>query len=76
MKYTLFTSLLAVTGVNCRVLSNAHHIEQGSETVEHLRRVPEGWRDIGAPAQDHKLHFRVAVRSVSTSRKTTMGSMC
>ena len=65
MKYALFTGLLAIAGANCRVLSTAHHIEHGSETVEHLRRVPEGWRDIGAPEQDHKLHFRIAVRSVS-----------
>ena len=65
MRYTVLAGLLAVAGVNGRVLSNAHHIEDLSETVENLRRTPAGWNDVGAPAQDHKLHFRIAVRSVS-----------
>lgn len=63
MKYALFTSLLAVVGAHCRVLS---HMEQDSKTIEVLRGIPEGWRDVGAPAQDHKLRFRIAVRSVRT----------
>lgn len=60
MKYAFVTGLLAVVGVHSRVLS---HIEGASETVEFLRRVPDGWRDVGAPAENHKLHFRIAVRS-------------
>lgn len=63
MKYSLITGLLAISGANCRVLS---HIEGNAEAVEVLRRVPEGWRDIGAPAEDHRLHLRIAVRSVSS----------
>ncbi|KAL6709341.1 Tripeptidyl-peptidase sed2 [Coniothyrium glycines] len=63
MRYALFAGLLAIAGTNARVLNGAHHVEEGTETVEILRRVPAGWRDIGAPAQDHKLHFRIAVRS-------------
>lgn len=60
MRYSLLAGLLAVAGVNC---SSNYHIE--SETVEDLGRVPEGWSDVGAPAQDHKIRFRIAVRSVS-----------
>ncbi|CAO2653241.1 Nn.00g026520.m01.CDS01 [Neocucurbitaria sp. VM-36] len=60
MRYALFAGLLALAGVNCKT---TYHIEDGSETVEHLRRVPEGWNEIGAPSQDRKLHFRIAVRS-------------
>ncbi|KAF2850132.1 tripeptidyl-peptidase-like protein [Plenodomus tracheiphilus IPT5] len=63
MKYALFTGLLAVAGVNGRVASRAYHIEDLSETVEHLDQVPTGWADIGAPSMDRKLHFRIAVRS-------------
>lgn len=66
MKYAIFTGLLAVAGANCRVLSNAHHIEDLSETVEDLRRAPEGWSDVGAPSQDLKLRFRIGLRSVSS----------
>ncbi|KAF1842976.1 tripeptidyl-peptidase-like protein [Cucurbitaria berberidis CBS 394.84] len=63
MRYALFTGLLAIAGVNCGTTSGVYHIEDGSETVEHLRRVPEGWNEVGAPSQDRKLHFRIAVRS-------------
>lgn len=63
MRYALFTGLLALGGVNCRTTSNAYHIEDSSEVVEHLGGVPQGWSDIGAPSQDRKLHFRIAVRS-------------
>jgi tripeptidyl-peptidase-1 len=64
MKYTLLAGLLAITGVigarNSFVMP-----EDGSEPVERLRRVPEGWNEIGAPSTDHKMRFRIAVRSVS-----------
>ena len=65
MKYTLFVSILALAGVNGRATSKLHHSESGSETVERLRRTPNGWNDVGAPSQDRKLHFRIALRSVS-----------
>ncbi|KAF2202401.1 tripeptidyl-peptidase-like protein [Delitschia confertaspora ATCC 74209] len=29
--------------------------------VEDLRNVPQGWKEVGAPAQDRRLHFRIAV---------------
>lgn len=61
MRYTLFTGLLALTGVNCRSTS---HVED--ELVESLRGVPQGWKEVGAPAAERKLHFRIAVHSVST----------
>jgi tripeptidyl-peptidase-1 len=54
MKLTLIASLLAVAAAR-------------STTVEQLHAVPEGWSEIGAPAADQKLHFRIAVRSVSNS---------
>jgi tripeptidyl-peptidase-1 len=60
MRYSLLAGLLAVAGVNC---SSNYYIE--SETVEDLGRVPEGWSEVGAPAQDHKIRFRIAIRSVS-----------
>lgn len=66
MRYALFAGLLAVARVSCRSTSNAYHMEHGSDAIEHLRRVPEGWNEIGTPSQDRKLHFRIAVRSVST----------
>ncbi|KAH9873229.1 hypothetical protein J1614_005627 [Plenodomus biglobosus] len=65
MKYALFTGLLAIIGVNGRVASSAYHIDDLSEIVEHLRQVPKGWTDIGAPSMDRKLHFRIAVRSAN-----------
>ncbi|KAF2125791.1 tripeptidyl-peptidase-like protein [Dothidotthia symphoricarpi CBS 119687] len=55
MRYALFAGLLAFATVDCRSTS---HVD-----VENLRRVPEGWSEVGAPAQDRKLHFRIAVRS-------------
>jgi hypothetical protein len=63
MKYAFFTGLLAVAGVN-GVRTSFVMPEEG-EPVEHLRRVPEGWNDVGAPSADHKMNFRIAVRSVS-----------
>lgn len=65
MKFALFTGLLVIVGVQGRVVQNTYHVQDGKEVVEHLRQVPEGWSDIGAPSVDHKLHFRIAVRSVS-----------
>jgi tripeptidyl-peptidase-1 len=62
MKYALFAGLLAIVGVNGAKTSFV--MSEGGEPVEHLRRVPEGWSDVGAPAADHKMRFRIAVRSV------------
>jgi len=59
MRSSLFAGLLALAGVNCRSTSFVK-----SETVENLGRVPEGWKEIGAPTQDRKLQFRIAVHSV------------
>jgi tripeptidyl-peptidase-1 len=67
MKYAFIASLLAVAGVNGARTSFVMP-EDGGETVEHLRRVPEGWNDVGAPSADHKMHFRVALRSVRLSQ--------
>ncbi|KAH3908194.1 hypothetical protein HBI56_191470 [Parastagonospora nodorum] len=66
MKYAFIAGLLAVAGVNGARTSFVMP-EDGGETVEHLRRVPEGWSDVGAPSADHKMHFRVAVRSADSS---------
>lgn len=60
MRYSLFAGLLALAGVNCRSTS---HVE--GEIVENIGPVPQGWKEVGAPAQDRKLHFRIAVHSVS-----------
>ncbi len=72
MKYSLFVGLLAVAVVNGRATSlynsratTLYYGDKGSETVERLRRAPDGWTDVGAPHEDHKLHFRIAMRSVS-----------
>jgi hypothetical protein len=64
MKNAFVAGLLAIAGVN-GARSSFVMPEDGGETVEHLRRVPEGWNDIGAPSANHNMHFRVAVRSVS-----------
>ncbi|CAN9260166.1 subtilisin-like protein [Alternaria alternata] len=65
MRYTAtFTGVLAVAGVSAWSVSTPFHIE-GNEVVEHLHTVPEGWREVGAPAPEHKLHFRIAVRSAN-----------
>lgn len=66
MRYTLLASLLAVAGVSGSKTSFVLP-EDGSERVEHLRRVPEGWNEVGAPSEDMKMHFRIAVRSVSVT---------
>ncbi|KAF1833456.1 tripeptidyl-peptidase-like protein [Decorospora gaudefroyi] len=63
MKFTLIAGLLAFAGVNAKSAFSTVHIEGGSEVVENLRRVPEGWSEVGAPAPDQKLRFRIAVRS-------------
>lgn len=61
MKYALFTGLLALAGVHAKSTSHL-----GDVLVENLHSVPEGWKEVGVPAQSRKLHFRIAVRSVST----------
>lgn len=60
MKFTVFAGLLAFASVQARSTS---HVE--GVLVENLHNVPHGWKETGAPAQDRKLHFRIAVRSVS-----------
>ncbi|RMZ69891.1 tripeptidyl-peptidase 1 [Pyrenophora seminiperda CCB06] len=60
--YTVaFTGLLAVSGVGAMSTLTTSHIE--GEVVERLNGVPEGWSEVGAPAPDHKLFFRIAVPS-------------
>jgi tripeptidyl-peptidase-1 len=59
MKYAIFAGLLAFAGVNA---GSTSHVE--SKEVENLGRVPQGWKDVGAPAQDKRLQFRIAVYSV------------
>ena len=62
MRYsTLVAGLLslAFTSVNC---ASTSHVEP----VENLRHVPEGWKDVGAPEQTRRLHFRIAVHQVSS----------
>lgn len=66
MKYAFFTGLLAIAGVNGARTSFVMP-EDGGEPVEHLRRVPDGWAEVGAPSADRKMNFRIAVRSVSRS---------
>ncbi|KAF2824812.1 subtilisin-like protein [Ophiobolus disseminans] len=66
MKYTFLAGLLAIAGVNAGKTSFIMP-EDGSEHVEYLRRVPEGWSEVGAPSADLKMHFRVAVRSADRS---------
>jgi tripeptidyl-peptidase-1 len=74
MKYALLAGLLAIAGVNGAKTSFVMP-EDGGEPVEHLRRVPEGWNDIGAAPAHHKMNFRVAVRSVSTPiRQISLGA--
>jgi tripeptidyl-peptidase-1 len=60
MRSIIFTGLLAIASAHKTSLVMP---EGGSERVEHLRRVPEGWNEVGAPSKDHKMHFRIAVRS-------------
>jgi tripeptidyl-peptidase-1 len=66
MKFSLVAGLLAVAGANC---SSNYHIR--SETVENLHHVPQGWTAIGAPVENRKLLFRIAVRSVSRYKWTS-----
>lgn len=64
MKSVLVASLLAFAGVQSHKTSFVMP-EDRTEPFEQLRRVPDGWKDVGAPAADMKMRFRVAVRSVS-----------
>ncbi|KAF2030683.1 subtilisin-like protein [Setomelanomma holmii] len=59
MKYSLFAGLLAIVCANGAKTSFVLP-EDGGEPVEHLRRVPEGWNEVGAPSENMKMHFRVA----------------
>jgi len=68
MKCALLPGLLVIIGVRGRVVQNTHHIEGRNEVVENLQQIPEGWSDIGAPFMDHRLHFRIAVRSENRDR--------
>lgn len=51
---------LASTAVHGR---STYHLEP----LENLRHVPNGWKEVGAPVQTRKLHFRIAVHQVSYS---------
>lgn len=61
MKYAIFTGLLALAGANAKSTSHVEDV-----LVENIHRVPQGWKEVGVPAQDRKLHFRIAVHSVRT----------
>jgi tripeptidyl-peptidase-1 len=61
MKYAILTGLLALAGVNAKSTSHVEDV-----LVENLHRVPQGWNEVGVPAQSRKLHFRIAIHSVST----------
>lgn len=60
MKYAVFTGLLALARVHAKSTSHVDDV-----LVEDLHRVPQGWNEVGVPAQNRKLHFRIAVHSVS-----------
>lgn len=38
------------------------------EPFEKLREVPEGWKEVGEPDQDRRLHFRIAVHQVGSTQ--------
>ncbi|ORY14941.1 tripeptidyl-peptidase-like protein [Clohesyomyces aquaticus] len=59
MRYsTVVAGLLSLAGVvNCASTSHVEPIEP----MEDLKRVPQGWEEVGAPAQTRRLHFRIAV---------------
>jgi hypothetical protein len=63
MKYAFVAGLIAIAGVNGARTSFV--MSEDGEPVEHLRRVPEGWNELGPPSANHKMNFRIAVRSVS-----------
>jgi tripeptidyl-peptidase-1 len=61
MHYSLlFARLLSLASTFAAARSTSH-----VEPVENLRRVPEGWKEVGTPAQARRLHFRIAVHQVS-----------
>ncbi|KAF2477048.1 tripeptidyl-peptidase-like protein [Lindgomyces ingoldianus] len=59
MRYsTLVAGVLSLAGVaTCATTS---HVET-LEPMENLQHVPQGWKEVGAPAQTRRLHFRIAV---------------
>lgn len=59
MRYALLTGLLALASANAKSTSHVEDV-----VVENLQRVPLGWKEVGAPAQDRKLQFRIAMHSV------------
>ncbi|KAL5116456.1 Tripeptidyl-peptidase sed2 [Pleosporales sp. CAS-2024a] len=66
MKYALVAGLLAISSVKGAPTSFVMPDDRG-EPVEHLRRVPDGWNEVGAPSADHSMVFRIAVRSADSS---------
>ncbi|KAF2652973.1 tripeptidyl-peptidase-like protein [Lophiostoma macrostomum CBS 122681] len=53
---TLVAGLLSLASTAVYARSTSH-----VEPVEDLHHVPEGWKEVGAPEQTRRLHFRIAV---------------
>ncbi|KAF1919189.1 peptidase S8/S53 domain-containing protein [Ampelomyces quisqualis] len=66
MKYALFAGLVAIAGANGARTSFVMP-QDDNEPIEHLHATPEGWNEIGAPPANHKMNFRIAVRSADHS---------
>jgi hypothetical protein len=64
MKYSILSGLLVLAGANCSSFTSTSHVE--TEVVERLiGGVPQNWYEVGEPEQSRRLHFRIAVHSVS-----------
>lgn len=64
MRYsTLVAGLLSLAGV--ALSRSTSHVEPME--MENLHRVPEGWKEVGAPSQDRRLQFRIAMHQVRSS---------
>ncbi|KAF1994689.1 tripeptidyl-peptidase-like protein [Amniculicola lignicola CBS 123094] len=58
---TLVAGVVSLAGTAANCASTSHIERDGAlEIVEHLRHVPEGWKEVGAPAQSRRLQFRIA----------------
>lgn len=66
MRFTYFAGLLAVASA---AKTSFVMPEDGTDIVETLRRVPDGWKETGVPSPNMKMRFRIAVRSVRLSIK-------
>jgi tripeptidyl-peptidase-1 len=63
MRFSVFgAGLLCLASTTIDAFSTSH-----VEPVENIRHVPEGWKEVGAPDQSRRLHFRIAVHQVRTN---------